>query len=344
MTSATSTRPLSPNPTSPSTSPLARRRVPTRPQFLDSHTTPPPPAIADLDALLTQDIMSWRELSDEQEQEQEQEPEEEEEGQPEEGKRRTFLRRQVQLPGYWARHGFGNGDGPSNIRWDVPMKGSKLEDADVKSMMTTRTNKTHTGTSSVKLSSAALARKRLDEEQAVYIDDFKARLLKDLEKDTKMREKQRLKELKRQEQDGRDGVRKRLGSLFCRHTAKESSGILERGVVDRTENVKLERLPGPFGFVAPSTKPSPASMPTPTPPPRRSSGGTVAPVSSLGSRKAQPAEVLERKRRLRRSRSFAGFRPDFSIEDMKAVGLESASPEMAGSYREDVQRRQAYYF
>ncbi|KAL0058155.1 hypothetical protein AAF712_015179 [Marasmius tenuissimus] len=318
--------------------------MPTRPQFyLDSHTTPPPSAIADLDALLTQDIMSWRELSDEQEQKQEPEPEEEQgEERTEEGKRRTFLRRQVQLPNYWARHGFGNSNGPSNVRWDVSMKDSKLEDANVKSMLTTRTNKTHTGTSSAKLSSAALARQRLDEEQAAYVVDFKARLLKDLETDTKMREKQRLKELKRQEQEGRDGVRKRLGSLFCRRTAKENSGILERGV-ERTENVQLERLPGPFGFVAPSTKPSAPSTSaiTPTPPPRRSSGGTVAPVSSSGSRRAQPAEVLERKRRLRRSRSFAGFRPDFSIEDMKAVGMETANSEGPGR---DVQRRQAYYF
>ncbi|KAL0058153.1 hypothetical protein AAF712_015177 [Marasmius tenuissimus] len=53
---------------------------------------------------------------------------------------------------------------------------------------------------------------------------------------------------------------------------------------------------------------------------RPSSGGTVTPVSGSGSRKAQPAKVSERKRRLRRPSSFAGFRPDFSIEDVEVVG------------------------
>ncbi|KAJ8092804.1 hypothetical protein PM082_023633 [Marasmius tenuissimus] len=158
-----------------------------------------------------------------------------------------------------------------------------------------------------------------------------------------MWEKQHLKELKRQEQESRDGVWKRLGSLFCQSTAKENLGILERGVAERTENVKLERLPGPFGFVAPSMKPSapPMSASTPTPPPRCSSGDMVAPVMSLGPWKAQLAEVLGRKRRQRCLRSFAGFHPDFSIENMKAVGMETTNSEGPG---QDMQRWQAYYF
>ncbi|KAJ8092805.1 hypothetical protein PM082_023634 [Marasmius tenuissimus] len=88
-----------PKPTSPLTSPLTCRHIPTSPQsYLDSHTIPPPSAITDLVALLEQHIVLWRELSKEQQLKQESE---EEEGEGEgDKKRHTFLRWHVELLSY----------------------------------------------------------------------------------------------------------------------------------------------------------------------------------------------------------------------------------------------------